>query len=109
MICNTYRQFFSTLADETKLNILKELRKGPKSVGELQESLRKEQSCISHCLRKLKELHFVESHVSGKSRIYSVEEKTILPLLELIDKHLKTYNKHWCKCIGKVKKKRWEK
>jgi ArsR family transcriptional regulator, zinc-responsive transcriptional repressor len=108
MICNTYKMFFGTLADGNKLNILKALRKGPKSVTELKNELKKEQSCISHCLKKLKQLHFVKSKVAGKQRIYSIEDKTILPLLKLIDKHMKTYNKHLCKCTGEAKKKRWK-
>ena len=109
MICSTYKQFFGTLADESKLNILKVLRKGPRTVGLLQKELGLEQSCVSHCLRKLKALGFVVSKVKGKYREYSIDQKTILPLLHLIDKHVDTYYKHYCKCVGEAKKKRWKK
>ncbi|PIN79637.1 transcriptional regulator [Candidatus Woesearchaeota archaeon CG10_big_fil_rev_8_21_14_0_10_34_8] len=109
MICNTYKIFFGTLADETRINILKELEKGSKTVSELQKILKIEQSCVSHCLRKLKEFGFVQVKVKGKFRLYNIEEKTIAPLLDLIDKHIEKYDKHYCRCVGEEKKKRWKK
>lgn len=107
MICNTYKFFFGTLADESKLNILKALKKGSKTVSELQAELKSEQSCVSHNLRKLKQLGFVHSKIKGKYREYSIDKKTISPLLILIDKHVDTYYKHYCRCVGKAKKTRW--
>lgn len=107
MICNTYKLFFGILADESKLNILKVLRKGSKTVSNIQAELKLEQSCVSHNLRKLKQLGFVHSKVQGKYREYSLDTKTIAPLLTLIDKHVDTYYKHYCRCIGEAKKKRW--
>ena len=107
MICKTYIHFFKTLADPTKLDIIKTLREGPRSVLELSSKLKLEQSRTSHNLRKLKELGFVTITPNGKQRIYDIDKKTILPLLKLIDGHVDVYYKHYCKCKGESKIKRW--
>ena len=109
MICDTYSQFFRTLAEPAKLEIIKALRESPKNVTEISKTLRFEQSRVSHNLRALKELGFVSVIPKGKSRIYEIDKKTILPLLQLIDKHVDTYYKHYCRCRGEEKKKRWGK
>ena len=107
MICKTYIHFFKTLADPTKLDIIKTLRQGPKSVLELSSKLNLEQSRTSHNLRKLNELGFVTVTPNGKQRIYDIDKKTILPLLKLIDGHVDVYYKHYCRCKGNDKKERW--
>ncbi|HLC82409.1 MAG TPA: metalloregulator ArsR/SmtB family transcription factor [Bacteroidia bacterium] len=107
MICETYVQFFSTLSDSSQLEIIKSLRIGSKSVTELANDLKFEQSRVSHNLRKLKEQGFVKVKKEGKNSIYEIDRGTILPLLKLIDKHVYTFYKHYCKCKGDEKKKRW--
>lgn len=109
MICNTYIQFFSTLADPTKLEIIRLLKEKPKNVGQICEELKFEQSRVSHNLRKLKELGFVKVEPQGKQRVYGIDKKTIKPLLNLIDKHVDTYYHVYCKCKGNAKAKRWGK
>lgn len=106
MICNTYKMFFGTLSDDTKLSIVKELRGEPKNVNELCRSLKKNQSTVSHSLAKLKELGFVTRRTDGKLRIYTIDP-TVLDLLKLMDKHVDKYYTHYCKCVGEEKKKRW--
>lgn len=106
MICNTYKMFFGTLGDETKLNIIQQLRKEPRNVTELCRTLKKNQSTISHSLAKLKKLGFVTNRTEGKQRIYSIDT-TVLDLLKLMDKHIDKYYAHYCKCVGEQKKKRW--
>jgi len=108
MICKTYIHFFRTLADPTKLDIIKTLRGGPRSVLDLSATLKIEQSRASHNLRKLKNQGFVTVTPNGKQRIYEIDKKTILPLLKLIDGHVDVYYKHYCKCKGEAKKKRWK-
>jgi len=109
MICETYIQFFQSLVNPTRLEIIKVLRQQPRTVSELSKELKFEQSRVSHNLRKLKELGFVTVTPKGKERIYEVDKKTMAPLLKLIDKHVDTYYKHYCKCSGEEKKKRWAK
>ncbi|MBU90073.1 transcriptional regulator [Candidatus Woesearchaeota archaeon] len=108
MICNTYVQFFTPLSDPARLEIIKTLRESPKNVTQISKKLNFEQSRVSHNLRKLKELGFINVKPSGKERIYGLDKKTILPLLKLIDEHVDTYYKHYCKCHGQEKIKRWE-
>lgn len=109
MICQTYIHFFKTLADPSQLEIIKALRAGNRNVSQLSQELGFEQSRVSHNLRKLKEQGFVVQTTQGKNRIYSLEPATIIPLLSIIDKHVDTYYKHYCKCKGKAKKERWNK
>jgi len=109
MICQTYIQFFQSLVDPTRLEIIKLLREGPRTVSDISNKLKFEQSRVSHNLRKLKELGFVNMSPRGKERIYDIDKKTIKPLLKLIDGHVDKYYKHYCKCKGEAKKLRWQK
>jgi DNA-binding transcriptional ArsR family regulator len=85
-----YHRFFSNLANPLKIEIISELRKGKKNVGKLKESLKVEQSKISHALASLRECNIVNVEQKGKQRVYSLNKKTILPMLKLIDKHAST-------------------
>ena len=85
--CNTYHIFFKNLANELKVNIITTLKDSEASVGEITEKLGEEQSKVSHALASLNHCNIVESRQDGKQRIYSLNKKTILPLLNLIDKH----------------------
>jgi len=109
MICDTYVQFFGTLAEPAKLDILKLLREKPQNVTQISKKLNFEQSRVSHNLKKLKDLGFISVKPDGKQRIYEIDKKTILPLLALIDTHVDTYYNHYCKCVGEEKKTRWKK
>jgi DNA-binding transcriptional ArsR family regulator len=93
---SAYHVFFTNLANPLKIEIitaLKEKEKGS-SVGELAEKLKVEQSKISHALALLKKCKIVQMEQNGKQRIYSLNKKTILPMLKLIDKH----SKENCEC-----------
>jgi DNA-binding transcriptional ArsR family regulator len=88
------------LADDCRLNVINLLSKEPLTVSELCEKLNYEQSRMSHCLRSLKAHGFVVSKKKGKTREYSLEAKTMVPLLKLIDEHVDKYHKSQCKCKG---------
>ncbi len=92
--------FFETLATELKIDIIEELRRGPKPVGELSKSLGQERSKVSHALLSLSECGFVEAERKGKTRVYSLNKRTIAPLLSLVEKHVKQH----CKSCGKMKR-----
>lgn len=89
----TYHIFFSKLANPLKIDILVSLKEKEKSVQELSKSLKVEQSKLSHALKALKICNIVHVKKQGKKRIYSVNKKTILPILKLIDEHEKC-----CEC-----------
>jgi ArsR family transcriptional regulator len=94
----SYKLFFKALANKTRFEIVRVLRRGPKSVKDLVKATGFEQSRISHNLKCLVGCGFVENNRDGRQVIYSLNEETIKPLLELIDKHIRKYEKHLRKC-----------
>lgn len=85
--CNTYHIFFRNLANPVKINIISTLKNKQMSVNELSKELKIEQSKLSHALASLNHCNIVESKQEGKKRIYSLNKKTIVPILKIIDKH----------------------
>jgi ArsR family transcriptional regulator len=97
---STYHIFFANFSNVLKIDIILLLRKKEKNVTELSESLKVEQSKISHALSSLKNCNIVNVKQKGKQRTYSLNKKTVIPMLNLIDKHAKTFCE--CKkCFGK--------
>lgn len=101
----SYKLFFKAFSNETRFWIVRLLRKGPRCVTEICEELDFEQSRVSHNLRCLENCGFVTATQDGKKKVYSLDEKTILPMLELIDEHIEKYNNHLHEC-GILKKER---
>ena len=93
---NSYHVFFTNLANELKIGIILSLRKRQKNVTELADELHVEQSKISHALKNLKNCNIVGVESQGKERIYSLNTDTIVPMLDLIDKHAHTHCKNKC-------------
>ncbi len=93
---NSYHVFFTNLSNSLKIGIILELRKGDKSVTELVKELGVEQSKISHALKSLKNCNIAEVKHEGKQRIYSLNKDTIVPMLDLIDKHAHLHCKNKC-------------
>ena len=60
------------LADETRLAVVRQLMERPKHVGEINESLRLEQSLLSHHLKMLREAGLVVAKRDGKAVLYSL-------------------------------------
>ncbi len=101
MSYHTYHFFFRNLGNALKIRLVAELKNKDKSVSELVKDVGVEQSKISHALASLKCCSIVKSKTKGKQRIYSLNKKTILPMLKLIDKHEKECCKK-CK-YGRIK------
>jgi len=97
---NKYHIFFGNLANPLKVDIISELKKGPRPVLELARGLNVEQSKLSHALASLKCCSIVQVKQQGKKRIYNLNKETILPMLKLIDKH----ESKFCKKCRAVKK-----
>lgn len=85
----TYHIFFTNLSNKLKINIIQSLRKKEKSVGEIVDGLKVEQSKVSHALASLRCCSIVKSKQKGKQRIYYLNKETIIPILNLIDRHEK--------------------
>jgi len=95
---NKYNVFFTNLANPLKVKILLYLRIKDMNVTELGKALKVEQSKISHALTSMKNCKIVLSKQKGKERIYSLNKETILPMLNLIDKHASINCKNKCFC-----------
>ena len=99
MKCPSYNLFFETIATKTRMAILYLLREKAMSVSEICSSLEAEQSKISHNLKRLVDCHVVDVVQKGKQRIYSLNKDTVIPILDLVEKHVQQY------CGGKCLKK----
>jgi len=98
MQLNEYNRFVNTLSNEKRLKIINLLRNGPKTVTAIHKELSFEQSTTSRHLNCLQKCGFVFVKPNGQERIYSLNKQTILPLMNLIDKHTHKYCKHLCEC-----------
>lgn len=98
---STYHIFFGNLSNQLRISIITSLKEKEKNVGELTKDLKVEQSKISHALQNLRNCKIVEVEQKGKERIYSLNKKTIVPMLNLIDKHAKSFCK--CECCANKK------
>jgi DNA-binding transcriptional ArsR family regulator len=84
---STYHLFFNNLANELRVEIVSALKNKEMCVSELSKNLDVEQSKLSHALTSLKNCNLVKVRQKGKNRIYSLNKKTMLPILEIIDEH----------------------
>lgn len=88
----SFDDFFTVLGNKPRLRIVQLLgTSGPLNVSAISEELHMEQSAVSHNMKRLLRCHFVTVQQQGKERIYAINEDTILPLFELIDRHVRTY------------------
>ena len=101
-MANKYYPFFGNLANPLKVDIISLLKEKEMSVLELASKLKEEQSKISHALSSLKDCSIVNVKSEGKKRIYNLNKETILPMLEIIDRH---ENKFCEKCLAKERRR----
>jgi len=90
-ISRAYRLFFGTLAHDRRLKILNTLRRSKKNVTEICCETGFEQSLVSHNLKELEYHGMIFREKKGKFRYYRLNQRTIAPLIELIDAHMKEY------------------
>ncbi len=98
---NTYHVFFRNLANPLRIKVISALREKESSVSELSRELKIEQSKLSHALASLKCCNIVKVKQKGKQRIYFLNKNTIIPMLNLIDKHAKTFCGGNCIACGR--------
>lgn len=88
MICRAYNSFFRNFSSRSNIAIISLLRLAPMSVGAIAQGTGMEQSAVSHCLKNLQECSIVAVERKGKERLYSLNRKTVVPLLKLVEKHV---------------------
>lgn len=94
----SYKLFFKAFSNKTRFEIIRLLRKGPKSVTEICKELGFGQSRVSHNLKCLENCGFVSSKRNGKNKIYSLDKEHILPILDNTDRHIERYNRRLESC-----------
>ena len=100
---NIHRLFFKAFSNRTRLEILDLLKEKPANVTEICQTLKFEQSRVSHNLKCLEQCGFVNSEQNGKWKKYTLDKETILPIVKLFDKHVDKY-KDRLKCCEALKK-----
>jgi len=95
--------FFAVIGNELRWKIVKKLYKSEMTVSELCLALEEEQSKVSHALKILLDCNIVFSKRLGKNIIYSLNKKTIRPLVKIVNQHTKDFCKNKC-CKKEVKK-----
>ena len=97
MKCPSYDLFFNTVSNRLRLDIIGLLRRKSMSVTEICAALKEEQSKVSHNLKKMADCHIIEVLRKGKQRIYSLNKETMVPLMNLVQKHVESYCSKECK------------
>jgi len=85
---SSYEKFFANFSNYTRMKIIIALADGPLSVGELVEKIGEEQSNVSHHLKQMVRCNLVNFKREGKKRVYSLNEKTVRPMLEVAQEHV---------------------
>ncbi|MBL8866445.1 MAG: winged helix-turn-helix transcriptional regulator [Planctomycetia bacterium] len=75
---------FRVLAEPTRLAILQELRRKPRTVNELVESLGAKQANVSKQLGILFDAGLLDRERSGNCVVYSIREPAIFELCEIV-------------------------
>ena len=87
-----YALFFQSLANQTRMQLIDLLTgRGAMSVSDICDELGLEQTLVSHNLKCLTFCGLVTSSREGKSRIYAINQQTLLPLMKIVDNHLRMY------------------
>jgi len=95
---NFHGLFFKAFSNHTRLEIIQLLRKKPLTVTEICDKTGFEQSRVSHNLRCLENCGFVKVTPNGNFRKYTLDEETIIPMVNLFDKHIQKYRKRLENC-----------
>lgn len=100
---NLHRLFFKAFSNQTRLEIIQLLRKKPLTVTEICNKTKFEQSRVSHNLKCLEHCSFAKVTRHGNFRKYELDEETIVPIIDLFEKHIKKYRKklECCEVIEK--------
>jgi DNA-binding transcriptional ArsR family regulator len=99
IMAKPYALFFLALANESRMRVLELLREnGSMSVSQICYELGLEQTLVSHTLKCLTFCGLVKVVRQGKSRIYSMNAETVIPLLKLVDKHLTKFANNLYNC-----------
>ncbi len=86
---SSYNNFFMNFATKSKFDIIMALKGGPLNVTEIAKKVGDEQSAVSHNLIKMSTCHILNVRKQGKQRIYSLNDDTVIPILKIVEGHVK--------------------
>jgi ArsR family transcriptional regulator len=95
---NLHRLFFKAFSNYTRLEIIQLLRNKSLTVTEICEKTGFEQSRVSHNLRCLEHCGFVKVTPNGNFRKYELDAETIVPIVDLFEKHIQKYKERLRSC-----------
>ncbi|MBS3065887.1 winged helix-turn-helix transcriptional regulator [Candidatus Pacearchaeota archaeon] len=104
---NLVIQFFSSLADKTRLKIVLSLAEKPRTVNEIHNHLGKNNltlSAISHQLKHLSDLNIVSYEKNGKEKLFSLSENICWCILKDAFSQFGRKVKIECKKCGESRK-----
>jgi DNA-binding transcriptional ArsR family regulator len=81
----TYGKALTALGDPTRRAIFEQLRTGPRSVGQLAESLPVSRPAVSQHLRVLRAAGLVSDRKDGTRRLYRVAPKGVAELRDYVN------------------------
>lgn len=87
MNCRPYNYFFMNFANKANMEIISVLINEPMNVSAIIEKTNQEQSAVSHRLKNLTHCNILNVEQKGRERIYSLNKKTIIPILKLVEEH----------------------
>jgi len=96
--------FFSSLADETRLHILLSIAENPKTVNEIYDFVGRNKmtlSAISHQLKQLSDIGIVSYTKKGKEKYFELSDKFCWCILKDAFSQFNTNLKIKCKKCGK--------
>ena len=81
----TNAKAFAALADPTRRTVFERLRDGPRSVGELANTLPVTRPAVSQHLKVLKEAGLVTDRAQGRQRVYRIDPQGLGQLRAWLD------------------------
>jgi DNA-binding transcriptional ArsR family regulator len=98
-----YYQFFSALANRTRLAIIDVLKEDAKTLSEISNSLKHEPKIVRQNLEVLEHCIIVLSESSGEEKRYSLNKEVLEPLSELLAFHTSKHCPGLKECIPEEK------
>jgi len=96
MKCSSY-YFFRVISNKTRWDIINALYIKDMCVNDISKETKIEQSKVSHALKTLSECNIVFPTRDGKKIIYSLNKKTIRPILQILETHMHSFCDGECK------------
>ncbi len=96
--------FFRILSTELNAGVVTELREASLTAGEIAKRLKRGKEEVAKALEKLHACNFVRPKGAGRKQLWAINTDTVLPLLALVEKHVRLYCGNCIKLEQTIKK-----